>query len=452
MWRVDEVIEAVNGAALRVERDTFPAISTDSRTIDSGDLFVPLTGTNFDGHLFIDKAYDRSQGGTICDRKRAHMCDRTGGTAILVDDTMQALLDLARWKREHLGGTCIAITGSNGKTTTKEILVAMIRQAFTVAYNEKNFNNLVGVSKSILAIADNPDFLIFELGTNSPGEIGALTRVTQPDLSLITNINPSHLEGLFDLEGVLTEKLDLFRGTRDGGRVFVNCDDPYLEPAYEDTARTVCRYSIASDAPFRLFITRDLGWEGYEIDLEFEGNRIAAKTSLLGKHNLYNILAASSIAWAAGVSSRVIADTIGTFGAFAMRFTPLESQRGYKVINDTYNANPASMEWAIRTLEGLPCDGNRVAIIGDMKELGERTAHYHGELGRFLKNSTIPTVLLIGEYVKETFRHLGPERSRCFDNKEQLIEYASRHAHKGDVILVKGSRAAKMEEIVEALI
>jgi UDP-N-acetylmuramoyl-tripeptide--D-alanyl-D-alanine ligase len=452
MWPVDEVIKAVNGVPRRIERDAFASISTDSRTIGEGELFVPLSGANFDGHLFIGKAYDRSHGGTICEKKRSDICENIGGTTILVDDAMQALLDLARWKRANLRGTCIAITGSNGKTTTKEILVAMIRKTFSVACNEKNFNNLVGVSKSLLAVTGNPDFLVFELGTNSPGEIGVLARTTQPDLSLITNINPSHLEGLLDLEGVLKEKLDLFRGTKEGGRIFFNADDPHLGPAYEDTTRIVCPYSMERAVPFRLSIVRDLGWEGYEIHLDFKGNGFNAKTSLLGRHNLYNILAASAIAWSAGVDTQLIAETIETFGAFAMRLTPIESKMGYKVLDDTYNANPSSMEWAVRTLESLPCTGKRIAIIGDMKELGERTIHYHEDLGRFLKGSAIPMVFLIGEYVRETFEQLGPERGHFFEDKKQLIQYVTNQASKGDVILVKGSRAAKMEEIVEALI
>ncbi|MBA4416446.1 MAG: hypothetical protein C0392_00835 [Syntrophus sp. (in: bacteria)] len=452
MWHVDELIKAVNGTPFRIERDTFASISTDSRTIGAEELFIPLTGNNFDGHLYIEKAYMQSHGGTICEKKRADMCANTGGTTILVDDTTRALLDLARWKRAQMSGTCIALTGSNGKTTTKEILVSMIQRVSSVAYNEKNYNNLIGVSKSILSISGKPAFFVFELGTNSPGEIKALSRTAQPDISLITNINPSHLEGLFDLEGILQEKLDLFYHTKEGGKVFINADDPCIAPAYKDLTHSVCLYALTSEAPFSLSIIRDLGWQGFEIALTFQRDRFQARTHLLGIHNLYNILAASALAWTIGIDKKEIAEGIAAFRPFDMRFTPIESRKGYMVIDDAYNANPASMEWALRTLEVLPCQGKRIAIIGDMKELGDKTAHYHRELGRFLKKGTISMILLIGDSVKETFKELGAERSLFFEDKGRLIDYVASRADKGDVILVKGSRASKMEEIVEALI
>ena len=452
MWRVDEVMQATKGEAVRIERDTFVAVSTDSRTIGAGELFVPLSGANFDGHLYIDEAYGKSGGGSICERRREEICRGARGTVILVDDATQALLDLAKWKRERMTGTCIALTGSNGKTTTKEILVDMMKRSFSVANNEKNFNNLIGVSKSILAIDGDPGILIFELGTNSKGEIRALAKTTMPDISLITNINPSHLEGLFDLDGVLEEKLDLFRYTKEGGRVLVNADDPHILPRYKDTGREVLCYGIVNDAPFRLVIDKDLGWDGSEITISFPGASLKAVTRLLGRHNLHNILAASALAYTAGLGTEQIKETIETFDPFNMRFTTRQSGKGFKVIDDTYNANPASVEWAVRTMETLPCTGKRVAILGDMKELGEKTSFYHRELGRFLKATSIPVIVLVGEYVKETFDELGDGRAVHFEDKKRLIEYVTARIGEGDIVLVKGSRAARMEEIVEALV
>jgi UDP-N-acetylmuramoyl-tripeptide--D-alanyl-D-alanine ligase len=452
MWRADEVIKAVGGVPFRIERDTFSSISTDSRTVGAGDLFIPLSGANYDGHLFVGSAYETSLGGSICEKGREDIYKNTKGTVILVDNALDALLDLARWKRERMRGTCIAITGSNGKTTTKEILVNMMKRSFSVAYNEKNYNNLIGVSKSILAIEGEPDFFVFELGTNSKGEIKALTRTTMPDVSLITNINPSHLEGLFDLEGVLHEKLDLFYLTREGGKVFVNADDPYIMPAYHDPAREACVYGIEKETPFRLTVARDLGWDGSEIILSFPGENVRATTRLLGKHNLYNILAASAIAYSVGLGAKEIKETIETFSPFSMRFFVRQSPKGFVVVDDTYNANPASMEWAVRTLAGLPCRGKRVAILGDMRELGEKTPFYHRELGKFLKSASLSLIALVGEHVAETFKELGPDKALLFQDKTALIGYMREEINEGDIVLVKGSRAAKMEEIVEALI
>lgn len=453
MWHMDEIIRAVGGTSFKVENEYFPAISTDSRTIGEGELFVPLRGPNFDGHLFINTAYERSGGGSLCEEGRIDIANNAKGTVILVHDTLQALLDLARYKRMQTGGTFIAITGSNGKTTTKEILVDMMTRAFSVHYNEKNYNNLVGVSKSILSIRGQPEVSILELGTNSKGEIGRLAWVTEPDISVITNINPSHLEGLGDMEGVLEEKLTLFHNTKEGGTLLINADDPYIMPHCKDSGRRALTYGITSDGVnFRLSVNEDLGWGGFDITLHFSGESVDARTRLLGSHNLYNILAAASMAYVAGLTVNHIRDSIEGFGFSSMRFKPVRSKEGYIVIDDSYNANPTSTKWAVKTLLDLPCRGRRIVILGDMMELGEKTSLYHRELGQFLRSSGVDRVLLTGDYVRETLKGFGNGKALFFDDKNRLIDHIKAYAEEGDVLLVKGSRAAKMDEIVEALI
>jgi len=451
MWLLDEVLEAVKGEPLVVNRTSFTDISTDTRSIDKGELFIPLKGKNYDGHSFIPQALELSSGGCLCERNQAGMVAGVRDTVILVDDTLKALADLATYKRKRTKGQFIAITGSNGKTTTKEILVAMIKKTFSVHYNEKNYNNIIGVSRSILSINEDRDFYVFELGTNSRGEIRTLAAIVEPDISIITNINPSHLEGLMDLKGVLEEKLDLFYGTKKGGSVFINVDDPYIISSYRDENHIKCEYAIDRDASYRLIIDEDLGWEGFSLALNFPKVNFKARTRLLGKHNLYNILAAASIADRIGIGRSSIKETIEEFDYYDKRFRPVKSKKGYLVVDDTYNANPSSMEWAIKTVAGLPCRGNRIAIIGDMKELGEMTEFYHRELGRLLRQSNIKKTFLIGESVAYTFEEIGDERAELFKDRESLIESAARVIRMDDVVLVKGSRAARMEEIVEAL-
>jgi UDP-N-acetylmuramoyl-tripeptide--D-alanyl-D-alanine ligase len=328
----------------------------------------------------------------------------------------------------------------------------MMKGHSSVHYNEKNYNNIIGVSKSILAIEGKPDFCVFELGTNARGEIKKLTEATNPDASLITNINPSHLEGLKTLEGILEEKLDLFYLTKEGGRIFVNADDPYIVPRYKDVKnRAPFTYSIMSDASFHLNVDQNLGWEGAHISISFPDDLLVTRTSLLGRHNLYNILAASSLAYSVGIDKEHIGNAIETFTPFDKRFKPIVTKRGFAVIDDTYNANPSSMEWAIKTLLELPSEGKRIIILGDMRELGEKSGEYHRELGRFLKSSNVPVIALIGQEVRETYAELGAERAKLFQDKGPLIDYITGQVEKGDTVLVKGSRASKMEEIVEAL-
>ncbi len=451
MWRLEDIVKATGGTVLKKGKEVFAGISTDSRTIRDGELFIPIIGPNFDGHSFIEAALKRSGGGALCGSgSRVSLADAPG-TVILVEDTGAALLDLARFRREKLSGKFIAITGSNGKTTTKEILVNMMKRRYTVHFNEKNLNNLIGVPMSILSITGDPEVCIFELGTNMPGEIKKLALAANPDLSLITNVNPSHLAGLGTIEGILEEKLDLFYNTREGGRVFVNADDPLIMPCYRDIKRAAFTFGIDNDAHYRLRVEEDLGWDGSRISITSAGGAIAAKTRLLGKHNLYNLLAAASVASSMGVDEAMIVQAVEEFTSYDKRFKPLKAKKGYVIIDDTYNANPSSMYWAIQTLAGLPSQGKRVAIIGGMKELGEDSVRYHRQLGSYLKAADIGLIALIGEEAREIYEELGPGRAELFDNSRELAEYVAARLDTGDTVLVKGSRAFKMEEIVEAL-
>ncbi len=453
MWHVDRILKIVKGTPFRIEREFFSSISTDSRSIREGELFIPLGGNNFDGHAFMQSAYDKSLGGSLCERDRQDVAKNTKGTVILVDNSLQALVNIAKYKRSQTKAKFIAITGSNGKTTTKEILVHIIRNSFAVHFNEKNYNNIIGVSKSIISMEGEPEVCVFELGTNSRGEIETLADMVEPDISLITNINPSHLEGLTDLDGVLEEKLSLFKGTKEGGIIFLNTDDPYLLAGYKKDSRFIqYSFGIVHGADFNLAIVEDLGWKGYNISLKLSADTIKTNTALLGIHNLYNVLAAASIAHTLDAGTTHIARAIESFNSYSMRFRPVESKKGYIVVDDTYNANPSSVKWAIKTIMNLPCRGKRILILGDMKELGEKTPFYHKELGRFIRESGLQLVLLAGDYVRDTFDELDDNGAKMFESKKDLIGYASEHVNAGDVVLVKGSRMSKMEEIVEALI
>ena len=418
MWPVETIIQGVNGVAHRVEKTAFSAISTDSRTIAPGEFFIPLKGPNFDGHLFIDAAYGRSGGGSLCDKTRQEVYAVAKGTIILVDDTNEALLDLASHRRGQIPASFVAITGSNGKTTTKELLVHLVRGIVPVASSERNYNNQVGVAKTMLAIEGSPNYCIFELGTNHKGEIRTLARMVRPHMSLITNIAPSHLAGLTDLEGVLAEKLDLFEGTLPGGAIFINADDPALAP-YKREDCNLYTFGMKGHADFMLQVVQDSGLEGFEIDLDLRGEKVRAKTRLLGRHNLSNVLAAATLAFCMGVKGAALAEGLTSFEPYKGRFRPVSSGRGYTIIDDTYNANPASMEWAVRTLSSLPCRGKRIAILGDMRELGARSDEYHRGLGRLIRASNLSLVLVVGEEMKAAATEAGNGRVHLFDDKKE---------------------------------
>jgi UDP-N-acetylmuramoyl-tripeptide--D-alanyl-D-alanine ligase len=452
MWRLDDLLKAAHGTVLRVEREQFTGISTDSRSIKQGELFIPLIGPNFDGHLFAADACIRSGGGSLCQKGREAVCEEAGGTIILVEDTTRALLDLARYKRKQLGATFIAITGSNGKTTTKELLVHIMSGFAHLAYNEKNYNNNIGVSQTILSITGQPAYCILELGTNHPGEIALLAELVEPDMSTITNIHASHLEGLGDMAGVFREKVSLFERTKAGGTILINIDDPTLRPVAESPARRAYTYGIELRADFMLSREEAKGLDGFDLELILQGERVRTTTRLLGTHNLYNIVTAAAIAHVCGVPKETIRERVASFEPYPGRFKATRSKKGYTIIDDAYNANPSSMEWAIDTLEQLPCKGKKIAILGEMKELGERNAQYHRELGRFLKKSGLSSILFFGEAAKVAYDEMNNGRAKFFDDKEALIAYAAGLAKQDDLILVKGSRAMHMNEVVEELL
>lgn len=486
MWQLEEVVRAVTGTPLHVARDRFKGISTDSRTIQEGELFVPLKGERFDGHGFIGEAFAHGAGGSLCDKGKQKGLGKAAGTVILVEDTNEALLDLARDSRARIDAAFIALTGSNGKTTTKELLSRMMETTFPVAYNERNYNNRIGVSQTLLKIdfpasgsspgqyeisgresargggsgsfaagggdASPNNWVIMELGTNNKGEIAELAALVKPDMSLITNINPSHLQGLGDIDGVFQEKTDLFRATKEGGLLFINKDDPRLSSYRPDRSRPLHRFSLVGKADSTLHIRTDKGLGGFEIDLMLGGKEVAARTSLLGIHNLYNILAAAAVAHEAGVAVEDIAGVIEGFQPYTGRFRSVASTKGFIVIDDTYNANPSSMEKAITTVLGLPCKGKKIAILGDMKELGEQTAYYHRELGRLLYKANIGLILLLGDQIRVVQDEVRNGHALFFQESSALLDYVLGVAERDDIILVKGSRALKMDSIVEGLL
>ncbi len=451
MWQVNDVVQGVNGSVARLAAGSFTAISTDSRTIRPGELFIPLKGPSFDGHRFIETAFAAGAAGALCDRSRHDASGRAGGTIIMVDDTNQALLDLAAWKRKRIESAFVAITGSNGKTTTKELLVRIASGAFNVVANEKNYNNQIGVAKTMLAIEGRPDYAIFELGTNHKGEIRTLTGMVEPNISLITNVAPSHLEGLSDLAGVAAEKLDLFRTTMAGGTIFVNADDPSLA-AYRRADCKVYTFGINGPADFSLKVSADRGLDGADIVLDLQNEKVESATRLLGRHNLYNVLAAASLASFMGVPAIALGRAIEGFEPYKGRFKPVRSGAGYVIVDDTYNANPASMEWAVKTLAALPCTGKRVAILGDMRELGDGAELYHRGVGRLARASNLSLVLLFGPAMKAAADEAGNGNVSVFEDKKKLVEFVRGKLAPDDIVLVKGSRALGLDEVVEALV
>lgn len=450
MYSFEEILRSVNGDLVKLKARYFEGISTDSRKIKRGELFIPLTGKKFDGHDFIREAMEKAHSGTLCKKERIDSIIDLDCTIISVRDTHEALLRLASAKRERLGSKFVAITGSCGKTTTKELLVNILKRSLKVSYNEKNYNNQIGVPISLLSIEGEPDVCVFELGTNLQGEIKNLTLTVRPHISAITNIYPAHLEGLRNLEGVIEEKLDIFRYTEEGGIILINSESPIKE--FRDPSKKTFLFGKDSHSQFSFEILKDLKWDGFELRLRLLKEEVDVRTNLIGFHNIYNVVLASAISYLLGIKKETIKEGIEDFSPTGMRMFPIISKDGFRVIDDTYNANPASMEGAIRTFFLLPSVGRKVIVLGDMSELGEESERYHRDLAPLIRACRFDSVLLYGEMMRIVYEELKGQGAKYFEEKGEIVRYLKETLREGDSVLIKGSRSMGMDNIVREII
>ena len=377
------------------EEVIFRGITTDSRRCAAGNLFIALTGANFDGHDYLEAAHRQGAAGLLVHRLPA--ATPRGVPVIVVADTLTALGELAAWWRRRFSPAVIAVTGSSGKTTTKEMIAAIMARRGPVLKTEGNFNNLIGLPLTLFRLTSGDPCAVLELGTNSPGEIARLTRIAAPDIALITNIGLAHLEGFTDLAGVAAEKRDLFRGLRPGGTMIINRDDPFLRDAGQTWTGRVVTFGMAagSEVSAEDIVTVRLPGIGDASDvspvlpprletrftLRLGGERLETTLPVVGEHQVKNALAAAASAWAAGAAPEDIRRGLADFSPVPGRMEVIALENGAFIVNDAYNANPSSVREALSALQQLKGRGRGIAVLGDMLELGEQEAVWHEEVG-----------------------------------------------------------------------
>ncbi len=476
-WRIKDLIQATGGSLvtdLKGERE-LGSLSTDSRKIGKGDIFVALRGERFDGHAFVEQVMAAGAGCLILDREPELPLSVP---AVIVKDTEQALGDLAAYRRYCMKETShpmvAAITGSSGKTTVKEMCAAIFAEQFPddadvargrVLKTEGNFNNLIGLPLSLLPIIPRHRAVILEMGMNAPGEIARLTEIADPDIACIVNVHGAHLQGLGDIEGVARAKSELFQGCGKNCVLVVNSDDPRVLAAARDCEQKKIFYGMnPQQYTFPLQIrssTQETG-NGEEVHFTLHVLEEEARVVLQvpGVHNIANALAAAAIAYAAGVGISVIAKGLSAFAPTDRRMQILDGPAGSRLINDTYNANPASMRAGISTLCQLG-SGERVAILGDMLELGEMSESLHREIGAHAALTGVDYLGLVGEFapaaaVGAREQGMEPARIRVFSDKKDCLLWIQElvvlgSVHSGTYILIKGSRGMRLETLVEQL-
>ena len=428
----------------------FGAVCTDTRSIVQGDVFVALKGERFDAADFLQDAQDRGARCLITHRVPDGF--RPEVPTILVRDSLKALGRLARSYRDFQRACVVGITGSNGKTTTREMTAAILKRHFTILQNAANENNRIGVPKTLLRLSDRHEFAVIEMGTSEPGEIAELARIAGPHCGVLTSISESHLSGLGSLDGVLREKSALLAALPRDGIAIVNFDDPRCVKAAEQANCRIVSYGMDSRCELR---ADDIRTNRYGTHFMLNG-RHEFRLPLHGEHNVSNALAAIAVGWVSGVN-------IGDMQIALRRIEPVGRRLEYHeyggigLLDDSYNANPASTCAALRTLAAFPCTGQRIAVLGDMLELGEDSERLHREVGWLGTTQAVDLVIAVGAEMRaladiydEHFFETGRGSVWRFDTSEDAAKHLLQECRSGDLLLVKGSNGMKMNRIVNA--
>jgi len=457
---IEEVLKATGGKLLQGKGNAFfQGISTDSRTVAEGELFVALKGPRFDGHHYAVEALAKKAGGVLIEEDQVGDIRWNGyrsRAVIAVKDTLYALGDMARdWRRKY-GTPVVALTGSNGKTTTKEMIAACLETTFPILKTEGNLNNLIGVPLTLLTLTEKERVVVLEMGMNVPGEIRRLTEMAEPDVGLITNIQKVHLEGMGSLERLKEEKGELFRKMRRDGTILVNQDDSRVIELARDYPGQKITFGIEHPAEVMAKEIRLRGAEGTSFTLILEREIMEIHLRLLGRHFVPNALSAMAVACLFGVEVKEAKEALENFQPFPMRMEVVLLKGGEILINDAYNANPDSVELALETLVEAKGKGRAIAVLGDMLELGEFTKEAHQRIGQKVSELSIDFLLAFGEeapvVVESAICYGFPmERARIVESHSGALSILRRMIKSGDWILVKGSRRMGMEKIVEGL-
>ncbi len=423
-------------------------ITIDSRKIEKGQLFIPFKGENVDGHQYAERALRDGAGATFFEAQSSVKFPQAG-PVIVVSDTLVALQQLAKAYLQYVSPTVIAVTGSNGKTTTKDMIENVLAGHYRVQKTQGNYNNEIGMPLTILNLNKDTEISILEMGMSGFHEIELLSTIAQPDFAIITNIGESHLQDLGSREGIAKAKFEIVKGLKPGGYFIYDGDEPLLQP-HVDTLESAKVISIgrnaSNDVQCEIVSHHDEG-----IVFKLNGNE-QYSIPVLGEHNMRNAAIAITVARALNIQHDEIQQQLNQLQLTDMRMQKFKAKNGALIINDAYNASPTSMKAAIETLTLL--EGNKILILGDVLELGAQSKIMHASVGQYLEGKGINGLYTFGEAsmeIHEKGKHHVDEAIH-FDTKDKMIRYLTSIVDQGDVVLVKASRGMRLEEVVEALV
>lgn len=456
-----DIATAVNGAQISGQPDfVVTGVSTDSRTIKEGDLFFALHGANHDGHHYIEEVLKKGASAVVVDRT----INLPPANIVLVKDTLRALGDLARFWRRCFSIPVVAVTGSNGKTTTKDLIAAILSARFKVLKTEGNFNNLIGLPHTIFRLREEEktEIMVLEMGMNHPGEIDRLSEIAEPQVGVITNVARAHMEGLGSLSKVARAKGELLLRLPRNGVAILNRDDAHYSLLKKLALKGGSRRKIKTFGKNASSYAQLLTFSSDPL----KGTRLRAKVGkkmgsfaipLMGRHNAINTLVALAVGDSLGMSPAQMRKGLSDFCPASKRMEIISLPQGIDIINDCYNANPDSVLASLDFLKEISARRRHVAILGEMLETGREASRYHREVGRYVLKSGVNLLFAIGEHANDMIKGAREKKGLCpkccfaFDSVEAALPSIQMKLRPRDFVLIKGSRGMRMERITEEI-
>ncbi len=455
---VKEVVSAIGGRQISGSPDELiGGLSTDSRRMIPGHIFLALKGEFYNGHNFLAEATNAGAVGVILqsDTTIPQELSTNNLVVITVSSTLKALGDLALWWRRQWGARVIAITGSNGKSTTKEMAASILSLKANTMKSPGNFNNLIGLPLALLSLEEDHRMAVLEMGMNRRGEIARLTQIAEPDIGLITNVARAHLEGLGDLNGVIKAKGELLKMISKKSTVILNGDDELTSGLASTFPGPIITFGLGKMNQIRAGEIKKLGDYTQAFNIYIKGERVNVKINLPGIHNVFNTLGGAAIAFCLSISKELIALGLEDFRPLKGRFQIIDLNGGIQIIDDTYNANPSSLRAALQTIKDLKKQG-LVVGLGEMLELGKEAAKYHFDAGHLIAGMGTRYLVVLGEHGRQIIEGackggMDIEQTHLATTHTEMINAIKAQVREGDIVFLKGSRKIALDKVVEVI-
>ncbi len=456
---VTTLTHAVGGDLVYGNASThFKGVGIDSRTLEPGQLFVCIRGDRFDGHNFVQQVLENKAGGVMVSRRESIPMDtlkKHNAFAVLVPDTLQALQDLAAYQRNRLPVRMVGVTGTNGKSTTKEMIAGIAGTRYKTLKTQGNLNNHIGLPLSLLGLDASHEVAVLEMGMSAAGEIRRLAEIARPEIGVITNISEAHMVHLKSLKEIQSAKGELYEALSAEGTAIVNADDPLVRDLAKGLRARTITYGIHGPADVHASDISPREPIGFDFTVTLFDKKIPMQLPLLGYYNIYNALAAVATGHSLGISADAMNAGLAQFQMMSQRSEVLH-HKSMILVNDAYNANPQSMRQALDTLKRFQVQGRKFFVAGDMWELGSLEEEAHLQLGEEVAKQGFDYFVTVGPLAR-----LAAESSlkngmsdKCvaaLDDHQEAVDFLMRHARSGDCLLFKGSRGAQMEKVIEGL-